>query len=63
MKFVLLILAGGTGVPTAVFLIARALVERHDNQHGQAYAARGERQVATAEARRRAAQRTKELTR
>ncbi|MEU7679757.1 hypothetical protein AB0C42_33645 [Micromonospora taraxaci] len=63
MKFVLLILAGGTGVPTAVFLIARALVERHDTQYGRAYAAQGELQVANAEARRRAAQRTKESVR
>ncbi|MEU5872504.1 hypothetical protein AB0A73_13230 [Glycomyces sp. NPDC047369] len=63
MKYVLLILAGGTGVPTAVFLIARQLVERHDKQYGQAYAAQGELQVANDEARRRAAQRTREMAR
>lgn len=29
MRFVLFILAGGLGTPTAMFLIARHLVERH----------------------------------
>ncbi|KAB1932929.1 hypothetical protein F8271_25000 [Micromonospora sp. ALFpr18c] len=62
-QLLLLILAGGTGVPASVFLIARHLVERHGEQHGQAYAAQGERQVATAEARRRATQRGKEMAR
>ncbi|MEU5965968.1 hypothetical protein ABZ777_32585 [Micromonospora parva] len=62
-ELLLLIVGGGTAVPAAVGLIARALVERHDIQYGRAYAAQGELQVANAEARRRAAQRTGEMAR
>ncbi|MBM0235437.1 hypothetical protein JNW91_28850 [Micromonospora sp. STR1_7] len=42
MKFVLLIFSGGVGVPVAVLLIARALVERHADQHGAAIRAAGD---------------------
>ncbi|WP_430497840.1 hypothetical protein ACQRWP_23770 [Micromonospora trifolii] len=54
-ELLLLIVGGGTAVPAVVFLIARALVERHGEQYGQAHAAKGQLEVATAEAARRAA--------
>jgi hypothetical protein len=59
MQYVLLILAGGTGVPTAVFLIARALVHRDTNAVFEASVV-GELRVANAEA---AARRPKETIR
>lgn len=59
MKYVLLILAGGTGTPLAVFAIARALVERHAEQYGPAIRAAGRDLPTRAEA----AARPKELTR
>lgn len=62
-QLLLLIVGGGTAVPAAVGLLARHLVHRHAEQYGRAYAAQGELQVANAEARRRAAQRTKESVR
>ncbi|MBG6070055.1 hypothetical protein [Micromonospora ureilytica] len=62
-ELLLLIVGGGVAVPTTVFLIARALVHRNDERYGQASAAQGRLQVANAEARRRAAQRTKEMAR
>lgn len=62
-ELLLLIVGGGLAVPAAVGLIARHLVHRHADQYGQASAAQGRLQVANAEARRRAAQRTKEMSR
>lgn len=63
MRYVLLILAGGTGVPLAVFAVARALVERHADQHGAAIRAAGDLPTRAEAAARRAADRPKELTR
>ncbi|MBQ0902688.1 hypothetical protein [Micromonospora sp. U21] len=42
MRWLLLIIPGGVGVPTTVFLIARALVYRHADQHGAAIRAAGD---------------------
>ncbi|MFI7607650.1 hypothetical protein ACIBTV_21260 [Micromonospora sp. NPDC049366] len=59
MRWLLLIIPGGLAVPTAVFLIARALVHRDT---ASVYQARyvGEVRVANAEAAARAARRQKE---
>ncbi|WP_330438836.1 hypothetical protein OHB44_28095 [Micromonospora sp. NBC_00821] len=62
-ELLLLIVGGGLAVPATVGLIARHLVHRHAEQYGQVHAARGRLEVANAEARRRAAQRTKEMAR
>lgn len=63
MKYVLLILAGGTGVPAAVFAIARHLVEGHAERHGAAIRAAGDLPSRREVAGHRAADRSKELTR
>lgn len=65
-QYVLLIIAGGAGTPLLVFAIARALVHRHAEQHGQAHAAAARLEVRAAEqhaAAKRAGDRPKELTR
>ncbi|WP_200215000.1 hypothetical protein [Micromonospora coerulea] len=57
MRYVLLILAGGTGTPLAVFLVARHLVERHADTTAAAIRRQHvRRQMVTAD-------RPKELTR
>lgn len=63
MRWLLLIIPGGVGVPTAVFLAARALVHRDTAAPFEASVV-GELRVANAEAAHRAAaQRPKEMTR
>ncbi|MEV4820257.1 hypothetical protein [Micromonospora sp. NPDC049274] len=63
MKYVLLILVGGTGTPLAVLAVARALVERSNPAVAREARIVGHLQVANAEARRAATQRTKESVR
>ncbi|WP_200210902.1 hypothetical protein [Micromonospora coerulea] len=55
MRWLLLILAGGTGTPLAVFLVARLLVERHADTTAAA--------IRREHARAQLAERPKELTR